>query len=532
MDTHPADFAATLSSHCAEACLPGEGATPPAGTPEPVVATAAPAPLAAPRKPRRRRRALLSSACVVVVAAVAGGVFLISPYNHVYPVDAGRLDASVRKLAAEAGAMLPPLMAPAARLASAPAPQRHEAPVWTAEQMRSRAESLRQVLGFRAGVAAETSPGQGDAPVAVAGGAGPHARAGATPAAAAAATTLAVPTAAAVEPNVALPVPVRPGAAAVPLASPVPHDPVALPAPSAAAVLPAPAVLSAPALVPPAGAVASATAPAVIEPAVVPARVQAAAAAPPPPPIVLPAPAAPAAPVALPVSPPLASAPPAPAVAATPLVAASVPPAPPPAAAGAAPLDPALVAVGLDPAPMTDEQQVQVLNLVTELGVLIRNQRTEIAALRTDQQSLRERVDGAMADFARRLALAEAGGAMSAAMGAGAPAAPPASLGPPRDTVARDAVARSPRPTVQPVAARVVIAPPSDPAAAASGSHRYRVQAASPSLAMLSELDPSGDDRALLEVRIGSAVPGYGRVTAIIQAGTSWQVRTDRGTIQ
>ena len=524
MDTHPADFAATLPSHRAEACLPGEGAPPPAGTPEPAVAMAAPAPLAASRKPRRRRRALLSSACVVVVAAVAGGVFLISPYNHVYRVDVGRLDASVRRLAAEAGVTLPPLMAPAARLASAPAPQRHEPPVWTAEQMRSRAESLRQVLGFRAGAAAEASPGQGDVPVAVAGGSGPHARAGATPATAMP-NTLAVPAAAAVEPNVALPVPVRPGAGAVPLASTVP------PVPPAAAVPPTPAAPPAQASVPPAGAVAVASAPAVIDPAAVPARVQPAA-GPVPVQVVPSAPAAPIAPAAPPVSPSLASAPPPAMIAAAMPAPASVPPAPPPPTVAPAPLDPALVAVGLDPAPMTDEQQVQVLNLVTELGVLIRNQRTEIAALRTDQQSLRERVDGAMADFGRRLALAEAGGAMSAAMGAAAPAAPPASLGPPRDTVARDAVARSPRPTVQPVAARVVIAPLSDPAAAASGAHRYRVQAASPSLAMLSELDPSGDDRAPLEVRIGNAVPGYGRVTAIIQAGTSWQVRTDRGTIQ
>lgn len=180
---------------------------------------------------------------------------------------------------------------------------------------------------------------------------------------------------------------------------------------------------------------------------------------------------------------------------------------------------------------MTDQQQIQVLNLVTEVGVLVRNQRTEMAQLRADLQSQRERVDGTVSDFGRRLALAEARGAVSAAMGAGEPTTLQAGTGSPGGLQALPGA----RPVPLTVAARTTIpagAVPGAAASAAGGPHRYRVQAASPSLAMLSEIDPAGDDRTQLQVGIGGEVPGYGRVTGILQHGTSWQVRTDRGTIQ
>ncbi|USQ74266.1 hypothetical protein NF552_24120 (plasmid) [Roseomonas mucosa] len=73
---------------------------------------------------------------------------------------------------------------------------------------------------------------------------------------------------------------------------------------------------------------------------------------------------------------------------------------------------------------MSTPQQVEVLNLVTELGVLVRNQRTENAQLRADVQQMRERLDTQLGDYDRRLALAEARGAINAAMGAGAPQRP------------------------------------------------------------------------------------------------------------
>ena len=63
-------------------------------------------------------------------------------------------------------------------------------------------------------------------------------------------------------------------------------------------------------------------------------------------------------------------------------------------------------------------------------------------------------------------------------------------------------------------------------APAAPPAARYRVQAASPGLAMLSEIDRSGDDVLPLQVAVGN-VPGYGRVTKISQRGSEWVVQTE-----
>ena len=60
---------------------------------------------------------------------------------------------------------------------------------------------------------------------------------------------------------------------------------------------------------------------------------------------------------------------------------------------------------------------------------------------------------------------------------------------------------------------------------------RYRVQAASPGLAMLAAIDRAGDESAQLQVALGDTVPGYGRVKAVVQQGTTWVVKTERGTI-
>ena len=64
------------------------------------------------------------------------------------------------------------------------------------------------------------------------------------------------------------------------------------------------------------------------------------------------------------------------------------------------------------------------------------------------------------------------------------------------------------------------------------GSKRnYRIQAASPGLAMLSAIDGGPDDRPL-EVAIGTDLPGYGKVRSIEQHGQAWVVKADRGSIE
>ena len=88
---------------------------------------------------------------------------------------------------------------------------------------------------------------------------------------------------------------------------------------------------------------------------------------------------------------------------------------------------------------------------------------------------------------------------------------------------------RGPRPATS------AVQPGSQPAPASpavAGARRYKVQAASPHLAMLSELDRSGGEGSQLQVGVGDTVPGYGKITAIQQRGSSWTVQTDRGAIQ
>ena len=49
---------------------------------------------------------------------------------------------------------------------------------------------------------------------------------------------------------------------------------------------------------------------------------------------------------------------------------------------------------------------------------------------------------------------------------------------------------------------------------------------------MLSEVDRTGETGSQLQVAVGDDVPGYGKITAIAQQGSSWVVRAERGSIQ
>jgi hypothetical protein len=179
--------------------------------------------------------------------------------------------------------------------------------------------------------------------------------------------------------------------------------------------------------------------------------------------------------------------------------------------------DPVAVATELRPGPTTEKQEIEVLSLVTELGAIIRDQRTEIAAIRADEQKTSSTVEARLNDFDRRLLLAEARGAIGAAQGAVTTSV----------SVAAATTTKPPagKPPVE-LTTAATVAPPD------SGPHRYRVQAASPGLAMLAEIDRSGGEGAQLQVAVGDTVPGYGKVTDIAQHGTAWMVQTDHGAIQ
>jgi hypothetical protein len=60
----------------------------------------------------------------------------------------------------------------------------------------------------------------------------------------------------------------------------------------------------------------------------------------------------------------------------------------------------------------------------------------------------------------------------------------------------------------------------------------YRVQAASPGLAILADTNAAPGQSAGLQVAVGDQVPGVGRITSIAQRGTAWVVQTNHGAIQ
>ena len=185
---------------------------------------------------------------------------------------------------------------------------------------------------------------------------------------------------------------------------------------------------------------------------------------------------------------------------------ASSPSKPAPAAA-----NPVAQAVALTAAPMAGQDQLNVVHLVTELGVLVRDQRTEIAKLHGQVSDLSGKVNTQLMDFDRRLSIAEAKGAIDAAMGAG--------------ETGSTHVAAAPRPPA-PAVKKVAASPP--PPLVRSVSD-YHIQAASPGLAMLSTTLDGGSS---VQVAVGDEVPGIGHVQAIFQSGTIWEVKTDHGEIR
>ena len=239
--------------------------------------------------------------------------------------------------------------------------------------------------------------------------------------------------------------------------------------------------------------------------------------------VALPPPAAAAPEITEPVLP--ASTPEAPAAekSAASTAAATPPQASTPAAAVPAPVmhpaDAADVAAALVAAPMSSRQVVDVLSVVTELGALVRDMRNENTQLRTQVATLSDTVATKTMDFEQRLGLAEARGSVAAAMGAGKPQA--AAQGGIIPAVVTVSGARSTRETGV-----------SSIAAPTRSARDYRVQAASPGLAVLADAGAGPGQAAGLQVSVGDDVPGVGRITSIGQRGSTWVVQTDHGAIQ
>jgi len=473
-------------------------------------AASAPAP-APPARPRRRRRVLLASVAVLAVAG-AGGTFLLSPYNTVFPVGTVIPGQQVRHAPSETGtqtdtssartpnspstqanaqaaadAALAPVVAPAARLAGVPRQERGPAVRGTVAPTDADAQT-REILALRGG---------------------PDKQASATPAGAAETAEgraeRAAPT----------PKPSGPAASAVsevgvsPLqTSPLPAPSVAAPAPSQPEPTSLAPGMAAPAPLVTANPVAPAARlfPPVVDPAPVEREADPAGAPPQ---------RQDSADAAQPGTPAPSGLPP-------PVVTVVAPRPATPAAA-----DPVGTGMALRPKPMARGEQIDVLHVVSQLATMIRDLRMENAGLRSSTKATSDKVDTAVADFERRLALAESRVAVKAAM-ADMDAPPESAV--PSPSAAR-ALRRAKAAAAQPAAppeARTSMAAASVPA----GATRYKVQAASPGLAMLSELDRSGGDGSQRQVKVGDQVPGYGRVVAIQQQGVAWTVKTEHGAIQ
>lgn len=185
--------------------------------------------------------------------------------------------------------------------------------------------------------------------------------------------------------------------------------------------------------------------------------------------------------------------------------------------------DPVAVVAELRAAPLSPPEQVKVVDLLKELGAQLRDTRAEVVQLRTTVAQLVETVDTKTTQFESRLGLAEAGTVLAQSARAGHPetAAP---VAPPLPATRVAATGRVTPPSQHPGTA---------PAASAARTVRdYRIQGASPGLAVLSVLNPLPGGQAVIEVSTGSEVPGVGRIKSIAQRGTAWVVQTDAGVIQ
>jgi hypothetical protein len=174
-------------------------------------------------------------------------------------------------------------------------------------------------------------------------------------------------------------------------------------------------------------------------------------------------------------------------------------------------------------ADLSQADQVQVLELVTQIGALVRDLRVQLNQLRVDDTRGLAAMNARLGNFERRLTLTEAHEAVTVARDI--PDAPATAA--PAPQIASESVA-SVFASLPATRTRTVMPPAPPP----EGIKRYRLQAASPGLAMLAEIDRSGGEGAQVQVEVGDDLAGYGRVRAISQRGTSWVVTTDRASIQ
>jgi hypothetical protein len=160
-----------------------------------------------------------------------------------------------------------------------------------------------------------------------------------------------------------------------------------------------------------------------------------------------------------------------------------------------------------------EKAETHTLERIAELGALVTRLTGQVKDLQDKVQTLSTGAEEKFADLTRRIALGEADRAVASAENAGSRG----SAASPKETGSADGSEAQERMRMK--------------VAAADVKRTYRIQAASPGLAMLAAVDGSPDDRPV-EVAIGTELPGYGKVVSIEQHGEAWVVKADRGSIE
>jgi len=164
-----------------------------------------------------------------------------------------------------------------------------------------------------------------------------------------------------------------------------------------------------------------------------------------------------------------------------------------------------------------DKAETQMSDQVARLAAIVTRLTGQVKDLQAEVRTTSTGSDERLADLTRRVSLAESRSAVAAAESAGAAPAGVPTSGAPASAPSSGAAGQA-----QGVRMKV---------AALDQKRAYRIQAASPGLAMLSVVDGAPDDRPV-EVAIGTVLPGYGKVISIEQHGQAWVVKADRGSIQ
>ena len=184
--------------------------------------------------------------------------------------------------------------------------------------------------------------------------------------------------------------------------------------------------------------------------------------------------------------------------------------------------DPTQALSRADVRPMSRQQQADVLQMVTRLGAMVRDLRLENAVRERQLEAFSKATSDKLSDFDQRLSLEEAHASVDGAASAGA--APTSE--PPTDAKAPS------RPSSSPASVASSPAAVAKPAIPLRNLSVFRIQAASPGLAVLQVTSPGLNEPGILQVAVGDDIPGLGSILSIAQRGVGWEVRTDRGVIR